>query len=67
MMRENLTERPKLHRKTRKRHYGTIDGFLGSDRSGGMRRPSIKVGVYVTDDDCRKAGDICASPALFEG
>ena len=66
-MSKNLTERPKLHRKAKKRHYGAIDNFCGSDRSGGMRRPIIKVGVYPTDDDCKKAGDICASPALFEG
>jgi hypothetical protein len=59
-----LVERPKLHKTPRKRYYG-VDDFRGSNCSGFMR-PPMKMGVYITDRECIEAGDISASPALFE-
>ena len=64
-MNENLTERPKLHAKPMKRYYG-VDEFR--NRGAGVTDSNNvgKYGTYATDRECIEAGDISASPALFE-
>jgi hypothetical protein len=59
---ENLIERPKLHNKPMKRYYG-VDEFRC--RGVGIIQDYRKA-TYATDRECIEAGDICASPALFE-
>lgn len=61
--RGNLNKRPYLHSKPMKRYYG-VDDFRLRDHSG--RPHNNKKAVYATDRECIEAGDICASPALFE-
>lgn len=60
---KSLIERPKLHSKPMKRYYG-VDDFRLRDHSG--RPHNNKKGTYATDRECIEAGDIGASPALFE-
>jgi hypothetical protein len=51
---KNNTERPKLHSKKLKRNC--LVSSVG-----------VKKEIYSTDKECVEAGDICSSPALFEG
>lgn len=59
---ENLIERPKLHNKPRKRYYD-VDDFRC--RGVGIIQDYRKA-VYANDREIIDAGDISASPALFE-
>ena len=52
----DLTERPKLHDFPQKRFFGI----------GDVKKLPLRCTVYSTDRECIEAGDICASPALFE-
>lgn len=62
---ENLIERPKLHTKPLKRHYG-VDEFRRRGAGITENKNVRKCSTYSTDRECIEAGDICASPALFE-
>ena len=61
-LKENLIERPKLHNKPLKRHYG-VDDFRC--RGVGIVQDYRKA-TYATDQEVIDAGDISYSPALFE-
>ena len=61
---KQVRRRPMLHSEPLTRHFGADEfRFWGNS----CRTHSIKKGTYATDRECIEAGDICASPALFEG